>query len=112
MVADSEALLKITETGTGLAGAPHGKDAILIDMSTVSAEASSIVAERLEAVDVDYLRAPVSGNPAVVKAGALAILASGGAAVYQRALPLLSAIGPVIQLVGPGAIGRASWWEK
>src|SRR3546814_13352827 len=45
MVADSEALLKITETGTGLAGAPHGKDAIVIDMSTVSAEASSIVPE-------------------------------------------------------------------
>src|SRR3546814_9000245 len=75
-------------------------------MSTVSAEASSIVAERLEAVDVDYLRAPVSGNPAVVKAGALASLASGDAAVYQRAMPLLSDIGPVIQLVGPGESAR------
>src|SRR3546814_14148967 len=104
MVADSEALLKITETGTGLAGAPHGNDAILIDMSTVSAEASSIVAERLEAVDVDYLRAPVSGNPAVVQAGALPVLASGAAAGYRPRMPLLRWIGQI-----ESAPGREKW---
>ena len=50
---------------------------ILVDMSTVSPAASARVASLAEAASVDYLRAPVSGNPTVVRAGNLSFIVSG-----------------------------------
>ena len=41
-------------------------DTVLVDMSTVSPDASARVASLAEMATVRYLRAPVSGNPSVV----------------------------------------------
>ena len=50
---------------------------VLVDMSTVSPAASARVADLAEEASVEYLRAPVSGNPSVVRAGNLSLIVSG-----------------------------------
>jgi 3-hydroxyisobutyrate dehydrogenase-like beta-hydroxyacid dehydrogenase len=78
----------------------------LVDLSTVSAPASARVAEAAHKAGVAYLRAPVSGNPGVVRAGNLAIMVSGPRASYDELEPILKAIGPNLYYVGPGEEAR------
>lgn len=87
-----------------LAGARPGT--VLIDMSTVSVAASSRVAEACSGAGVEYVRAPVSGNPSVVRAGNLTIIVSGPAASLERVEPLLRAIGPNVYEVGEAEQAR------
>ena len=65
----------------------------LVDVSTVSPEASARVAALAEPAGIEYLRAPVSGNPGVVRAGNVAFIVSGPRAAFDRAEPILRAIG-------------------
>ncbi len=73
---------------------------ILVDTSTVSPQASARIAERAEAASVGYLRAPVSGNPSVVRAGNLSFIVSGPREVLDRVAPVIGAIGPNVRHVG------------
>ena len=52
---------------------------VLVDTSTVSPGASERTASLAELASVRYLRAPVSGNPSVVRAGNLTFIVSGRA---------------------------------
>jgi 3-hydroxyisobutyrate dehydrogenase-like beta-hydroxyacid dehydrogenase len=102
MLADDEALEAVaTEV---LAGARAGT--ALVDMSTISVAASERVAERAGEASVDFLRAPVSGNPTVVRGGTLTIVVSGPEEATQRLDPLLRAIGPKVFYVGEGERAR------
>jgi 3-hydroxyisobutyrate dehydrogenase-like beta-hydroxyacid dehydrogenase len=80
--------------------------AVLIDTSTVSAAASARIASLAEAASVAYLRAPVSGNPSVVRAGNLTFIVSGDHDTLERVKPVLRAIGPTIHHVGDGEQAR------
>ena len=73
---------------------------VLVDVSTVSAECSARVAEHAEERSVRYLRAPVSGNPTVVRAGNLSFIVSGERTTLDEIEPVLLAIGPTIHHVG------------
>jgi 3-hydroxyisobutyrate dehydrogenase-like beta-hydroxyacid dehydrogenase len=86
------------------AGARPGT--VLVDVSTVSPGASARVAALAEGASLLYLRAPVSGNPAVVRAGNLTFIVSGPEAALERAEPVLLAIGPNINVVGDGEQAR------
>jgi 3-hydroxyisobutyrate dehydrogenase-like beta-hydroxyacid dehydrogenase len=98
MVLDDAALLAVT---TGEGGVlTDGCRAVLVDMSTVSPAASRAVAELAQAAGVDYLRAPVSGNPSVVEAGNLTIIVSGAEDAFARVEPVLRDIGPNVFYVG------------
>ncbi|MFN8164559.1 MAG: NAD(P)-dependent oxidoreductase [Solirubrobacterales bacterium] len=77
-----------------------------IEMSTIDVAASERIAARAEAAGLDYLRAPVSGNPTVVAAGNLTIVSSGPEAALERVRPLLGAIGPNLFHVGPAEHAR------
>jgi 3-hydroxyisobutyrate dehydrogenase len=114
MVADPQALEEVTlgERGvlsesvpSGTAAAPLS-EATLIDMSTVSVESSRRVADVAAERGVAYLRAPVSGNPAVVAAGNLSIMVSGSRETFERAEQVLKAIGPSLFYVGEGEQAR------
>ncbi len=74
--------------------------AVLVDVSTVSVDSSARVAAHAEERSVRYLRAPVSGNPAVVRAGNLTFIVSGDRATLDGIEPVLLAIGPTIHYVG------------
>jgi 3-hydroxyisobutyrate dehydrogenase-like beta-hydroxyacid dehydrogenase len=79
---------------------------VLIDLSTVSPTASARVASLAEDASVEYLRAPVSGNPSVVRAGNLTFMVSGSRETLERVEPVLLAIGPTIHYVGDGEQAR------
>ena len=81
-------------------------DAVLVDTSTVSPGASARVAARAEEASVGYLRAPVSGNPAVVRAGNLSFIVSGARGTLDRVEPVIRAIGPTVHHVGDGEQAR------
>jgi 3-hydroxyisobutyrate dehydrogenase-like beta-hydroxyacid dehydrogenase len=99
MVADDRALRAVTlEDGGLLTDPPAGR--VLIDMSTVSVRASREVAEAAAAAGLDFLRAPVSGNPSVVEAGNLTIIVSGDDAALERVRAVLLDIGPTLFHVG------------
>ena len=78
----------------------------LVETSTVSVACSERVAVAAAAAGVDYLRAPVSGNPVAVRAGTLTIVVSGPEKVFAEREPLLRAIGPKVLYVGDGEQAR------
>jgi 3-hydroxyisobutyrate dehydrogenase-like beta-hydroxyacid dehydrogenase len=106
MVADDKALEAVTLGENGLFSAEAPSDAVVIDMSTVSPDASAHVAEAANAAGVDYVRAPVSGNPSVVEAGNLSIIVSGDEPVFARVESVLRDIGPNVFYLGPGEQAR------
>jgi 3-hydroxyisobutyrate dehydrogenase-like beta-hydroxyacid dehydrogenase len=80
---------------------------VFADTSTVSPAVSARVAALAEAASVEYLRAPVSGNPTVVRAGNLSFMVSGGRTSLERVEPLIRAIGPTVHYVGDGEQARS-----
>jgi 3-hydroxyisobutyrate dehydrogenase len=99
MVLDDAALLEVTAGPDGLLTA-GGEGCVLVDMSTVSPNASRTVADAAGRAGTGYLRAPVSGNPSVVEAGNLGIMVSGDEQVFRRTEELLHDIGPNVFYVG------------
>ena len=95
-VADDEALEAVA---AGILGAARPGN-ILVDTSTVSPAASARVASQAEAASVPYLRAPVSGNPTVARAGTLSIVVSGPPETLERVEAVIRAIGPTVYHVG------------
>jgi 3-hydroxyisobutyrate dehydrogenase len=79
---------------------------VLIDSSSISQEGSAEIRERLEALGVAYLCAPVSGNAKVAKAGKLLLVASGPKALYDMAEPYLKAVARKTMWVGEGELAR------
>jgi len=106
MLADSAALTDVTLGTDGLAHGTRGRGKFLIDMSTVSPESSQQVAEIAATQGIRYLRAPVSGNPGVVRAGNLTIVVSGADDDYTAMKGLLSDIGPNVYRAGAGEAAR------
>jgi 3-hydroxyisobutyrate dehydrogenase-like beta-hydroxyacid dehydrogenase len=82
---------------------PYG---VLVDLSTVSPGASARVAGLAEEASVAYLRAPVSGNPTVVRSGNLSFIVSGPREALDRVEPVLKTIGPTVHYVGDAEQAR------
>lgn len=100
MLSDGAAVEAVTMGKGGLFSAAGEEERTLIEMSTIGPEESRRIAAAAEGARVDYLCAPVSGNPSVVAAGKLTILLSGPAAAIERARPVLEAIGPKLIELG------------
>jgi 3-hydroxyisobutyrate dehydrogenase-like beta-hydroxyacid dehydrogenase len=79
---------------------------LLIDCSSVSAEASADTRARADKLGVAMLAAPVSGNAKVVKSGKLTIVASGPKASFDQAEPYLQTLGRGVTYVGEGELAR------
>ncbi len=79
------------------------KDAMIIDFGTTSVPATKEFAKRLNWVD-----APVSGGQVGAEAGNLSIMAGGTEANFQRALPILQAVGERITHLGPAGSGQVT----
>jgi 3-hydroxyisobutyrate dehydrogenase-like beta-hydroxyacid dehydrogenase len=106
MLADSAALTTLLLGQDGLLAAPAADGRFLIDMSTVSPESSAQVAEVAQERGVRYLRAPVSGNPGVVRAGNLTVVVSGDKGDYAAVDDVLHDIGPNVFHAGDGESAR------
>jgi 3-hydroxyisobutyrate dehydrogenase len=81
---------------------------IVIDCSTVSAETARTAAASLAAGDVAFLDCPVSGGVEGARQGTLAIMCGGEAGTFERARPVLEAMGRTVVLLGPTGFGQAT----
>ena len=98
--------LKQVLFGEGGLVAGSRKPKVVVDSSSISQEGSAAIRTRLEAMGVDYLCSPVSGNAKVAKAGKLLMVASGPRALYDKAEPYLQAMARKVMWVGEGELAR------
>ncbi len=77
----------------------------IIDMSTISPVASRLFHERVSALGLHMLDAPVSGGPSRAKTGQLTIMVGGEASTYAACEPVLRAMGTPTH-VGPAGMGE------
>lgn len=82
------------------------KNAVIIEMSTASAETVRRVADEYAAKGVRVLDAPVSGGVEGAVKGTLTIMCGGDAAVLDTVRPVLEAMGKNIRLVGTMGAGK------
>ena len=95
MITSSKDLLAVTLGPEGLLRA-RPAPSIVVDCSTVSAEAAAEVRAEAARRDIGFLSAPVSGNPDMVAEGSASIVASGPARVFDTVQPYLRAIAPSV----------------
>ncbi len=105
MVGTSENLLDAVLGPAGLMAGPNAPG-LVVDLSTVSAEASRAVREALAERGTQFVAAPVMGNPRVAGAGRLTFALSGPQAAADQVRPLLDVLGAGASYVGEGEIAR------
>ena len=91
----------------GPRGAASGmrRGSLVIDMSTISPTASVDIGERLHAEGIGFVDAPVTGSRPRAEDATLTIMAGGSEEDFERALPVLEAMGKLIVHVGPQGHG-------
>ena len=89
-------------------GVIHGAKAgsLVVDMSTISPQATQAIAAKLAEKDVQMLDAPISGGSEGAANGTLSIMVGGEAAQVERAMPAFQVMGKAITHVGPNGAGQ------
>lgn len=105
MVSASDDLVEVL-TGPGGLLTHTEVPGVVIDCSTVSAEASAAARAACEERGAQFLASPVSGNGKVVAAGKLSLVVSGSEDAYTRVAPLLDLLGTSATYVGPDETAR------
>lgn len=101
--ADSDVLDVVREIAKGLKSG-----AIVLDSSTVSAETARKAAEILHPRNVEFLDCPVSGGTEGARDATLAIMVGGSEQAFERARPILAAMGKTVTQFGPTGSGQAA----
>lgn len=91
----------------GLLDALDGKP-LLIDASTISPEDARTVAAAAAERGISYLDAPVSGGVGGAKAGILTFIVGGDSAGFDKAKPVLEAMGKNIFHAGDNGAGQVA----
>jgi 3-hydroxyisobutyrate dehydrogenase-like beta-hydroxyacid dehydrogenase len=104
-VTRSEDLIEVLCGEGGLLG-HEDRPRIVVDCSTASADASAQVRTAARDRGVGFLAAPVSGNPAMVREGAGALVVSGPRESYDELEGALRTIAPTVAYVGTGEESR------
>jgi 3-hydroxyisobutyrate dehydrogenase len=79
---------------------------VVIDMSTISPQATQTMAAALGAKAIAFVDAPVSGGSEGAKQGTLSIMAGGEAEIIAQVQPVLAAMGSTITHIGPIGSGQ------
>jgi 3-hydroxyisobutyrate dehydrogenase-like beta-hydroxyacid dehydrogenase len=104
MVVDSPQVEAILLGDNGAASL-LSEGSLVIDMSTTAASASQDIARRLGEQGIHFLDAPVSGSSPKAEDGTLTIMVGAADEDFERAKPLLDAMGELIVHVGPQGHG-------
>jgi 3-hydroxyisobutyrate dehydrogenase len=104
---DSPQVAAVVFGPDGLAEA-FGEGSLFVDCSTISPAAAREIAARLEGQGVAMLDAPVSGGSEGAEAGTLTIMVGGEASAFQRAYPVLDAMGRTITHIGAIGSGQVT----
>ena len=94
--------------GTGGVAEGAGPGLVFVDMSTIAPAAARDIAARLAAKGIEMLDAPVSGGEVGAIAGTLTIMVGGSEAAFERALPVLQALGKTVNRVGESGAGQVA----
>jgi 3-hydroxyisobutyrate dehydrogenase-like beta-hydroxyacid dehydrogenase len=78
---------------------------LAIDMSTIAPDASVRFAKRLQEDGIGFIDAPVTGSRPRAEDATLTIMAGGSEADFERARPVLEAMGKLVLHVGPQGHG-------
>ena len=105
-VGSSQDLITAVLGPGGLMSGTGATPAVLIDCSTVSAEASARVRAEIAGRGTALLAAPVMGNPKVVRAGKMTVAVSGPRDAFDLAEPYLDMLGRGVTYVGDGEEAR------
>jgi 3-hydroxyisobutyrate dehydrogenase len=101
--ADADVLEVVRQLGPALRGG-----CLVLDCSTVGAQTARSAAELLAPGGAHFLDCPVSGGTEGARDGTLAIMVGGADADFERAQPILKAMGRTITLFGPTGSGQAA----
>lgn len=102
---DSPDVEKVALGPEGIIEGAH-EGLIFIDNSTIKPETARTIAERLQAVGVAALDAPVSGGDVGAKNGTLTIMVGGPESAFERTAPIFAAMGKAWVLVGDSGAGQ------
>jgi 3-hydroxyisobutyrate dehydrogenase len=101
VAADADVLDVVTHLAPALKSG-----SLLIDCSTVSSQTAQRASELVRGSD--FLDCPVSGGVEGARDGTLVIMVGGAAKAFERARPLLEALGKTITHFGPTGSGQAA----
>lgn len=105
MLPDTPDVEKVLFGKGGIAsGLRKGKT--VVDMSSIDPMATKEFAKQINALDCDYLDAPVSGGEVGAKAATLTIMVGGPQAAFDRVKPLFELMGRNITLIGGNGDGQ------
>jgi len=92
----------------GEEGAAHGArpGTLCIDCSTIGASHARRIAAALAERELDFVDAPVTGSSPRAQDGTLTIMAGGSDEAFERAKPVLEAMGKLIVHAGPLGHGQ------
>ncbi len=78
--------------------------AIYADMSTIAPDASRAIAAEFDRNALTMLDAPISGSPVTLAQGNASVMVGGDKAAFDRAEPVLRAIGPKVTYIGASGL--------
>jgi 3-hydroxyisobutyrate dehydrogenase-like beta-hydroxyacid dehydrogenase len=82
-----------------------GKGLAIIDCSTISPRASTLMAKELQAYGIEFLDAPCTGSKAGAENGTLTFMIGGNKDVFERIRPLFEAMGKSLYYCGESGMG-------
>jgi 3-hydroxyisobutyrate dehydrogenase-like beta-hydroxyacid dehydrogenase len=103
IVTDSKALRAVAVGPDGVVSGLR-KGGIFIDMSTIEPDASRAIAAEFAKAGKFMLDGPISGSPVTVKQGNASIMIGGDEDAFERAKPVLLAIGPKLTRIGANGL--------
>lgn len=106
MVAGPDDFEEVVLGPAGVLSGNGSAPSVIVDMTTVSPEASAKVRDEAAQRGVALIAAPVSGNPKVVRAGRVTLVASGPREAFDEVAPLLDLLGAGVTYVGDGEKAR------
>jgi 3-hydroxyisobutyrate dehydrogenase-like beta-hydroxyacid dehydrogenase len=103
IVTDADAVRAVALGETGII-AGLGRGNIYVDMSTISPDASRAVAAEFAQHGVAMLDGPISGSPITLAQGNASVMVGGDKSAFERAEPVLRAIGPKVTYIGASGL--------
>ncbi|MEY4592442.1 MAG: hypothetical protein RIR18_1337 [Pseudomonadota bacterium] len=107
MVADAPDVAEVMLGEHGVACHPR-PGLVAIDMSTISPVAAKDIGEKLSALGIHFLDAPVSGGEIGAIAGTLSIMVGGSPDAFSKAKPAFEAMGKNVVHVGESGAGQVA----
>jgi 3-hydroxyisobutyrate dehydrogenase-like beta-hydroxyacid dehydrogenase len=99
IVTDARAVRAVALGNDGIVSGLR-KGGIFIDMSTIEPEESRAIAAEFARAGSIMLDGPISGSPVTLKQGNASVMIGGDESAFERAMPVLLAIGPKVTRIG------------